>query len=257
MQQREDANPVKLNCQSVLQGFACKRRLCEILKGPMAEDNSGVQPPQPRRTFGQLAKQAGLFVLFGAILVIPRIRRLRRRVWAWTCVRLCLAACGGWLVWRYAHARSGVAALAGGVFLLVFSLLVRAKPVVKSVDALAHQLSALIVLNGGIFRQSLESQPVRQAQILVHPERIIVMGARERLLLEIPLAQVRNLKARSVANGAAEEAAGPWEVEISWLSDAPCTTTFRYEGVFAEHLARVAESTLRSQWKKELPVFQP
>lgn len=221
----------------------------------MAEDNSGEQPPQPRRTFGQLAKQAGLFVLFGTILVIPRIRRLRRRVWAWTCVRLIVAACGGWLVWRYAQGRAGTAALAGGVFLLAFSLLARAKPLVKSVDALAHELSALIVLNGGIFRQSPDSTPIRQVQILVHPERIIVMGPRERLLLEIPLAKVRNLVAHPSTNGA-QEGGGPWEVEISWLGDEPCTTTFHYEGVFAEHLARVAESTLRSQWKKELPVLQ-
>ena len=222
----------------------------------MAEDNSGAQPPQPRRTFGQLAKQAGLFVLFGTILVIPRIRRLRRRVWAWTCVRLALAACGGWLAWRYAHARAGAAALGAGVFFLAFSLLVRAKLVVKSVDALAHEMSALIVLNGGIFRQSPESTPVRQAQILVHPERIIVMGPRDRLLLEIPLAKVRNLEAHPVTEGLAAESAALWEVEISWLADTPCTTTFHFEGVFAEHLARVAESTLRSQWKKELPVFQ-
>ena len=221
----------------------------------MAEDNSGEQPPQPRRTFGQLAKQAGLFVLFGTILVIPRIRRLRRRFWAWTCVRLAVALCGGWLVRRYVQGGSGAAALAGGLLLVAFSLLARAKPVVKSVDALAHELSALIVLNGGVFRQSTESPPVRQVQILVHPERIIVMGPRERLLLEIPLAKVRNLEAHPVDEGA-EEGGGPWEVEISWLADAPCTTTFHYDGVFAEHLARVAESTLRSQWKKELPVFQ-
>jgi hypothetical protein len=158
-------------------------------------------------------------------------------------------------VWRYAQGGSGAAALAGGLFLLAFSLLARAKPVVKSVDALAHELSALIVLNGGVFRQSPDSPPVRQVQILVHPERIIVMGPRERLLLEIPLAKVRNLEAQPVTKGA-EEGGGPWEVEISWLADAPCTTTFHYDGVFAEHLARVAESTLRSQWKKELPVFQ-
>jgi len=220
----------------------------------MAEDNSGEQPTQPRRTFGQLAKQAGLFVLFGTILLIPRIRRLRRRVWAWTCVRLAVALCGGWLVWRYAQGGSGAAALAGGLFLLAFSLLARAKPVVKSVDALAHELTALIVLNGGIFRQSPDSTPIRQVQILVHPERIIVMGPRERLLLEIPLAKVRNLAAQPVAKGA-EEGGGPWKVEISWLADAPCTTTFHNDGVFAEHLARVAESTLRSQWKKELPVI--
>jgi hypothetical protein len=38
----------------------------------MPENNSAEQSPQPRRTFGQLARQAGLFMLFGTILMIPR-----------------------------------------------------------------------------------------------------------------------------------------------------------------------------------------
>jgi hypothetical protein len=220
----------------------------------MAENNSVEQSVQPRRTFGQRAKQAGLFILFGTILVIPRIRRLRRRVWAWTLVRLVAAGCGGWLLWRYAHVRSGVAALAGGLLLLTFSLLIRAKPVVKSVDAIANDLGALIVLNGGAFRPTPDSAPIRRTQIFVHPERVIVQGPGERRLLEIPLAKFRNVAAHAATNGTGK-GADAWEVEIDWVPDAPRTTTFLYEGPFAEHLAQVAESTLRSQWKKELPVF--
>lgn len=220
----------------------------------MAPNNSGEQSPQPRRKFGHLAKQAGLFMLFGTILIIPRIRGLRRRVWAWTCVRLAVAACGGWLVWRFARAGAGTATLAWGLLLVGFSLLIQAKPAVKSMDALAHELSALIVLNGGIFRQSPDSTPIQPAQIFVHPEQLIVLGPRERRLLEIPLAKVRNLAAYSVTNSTGE-GIEPWEVEITWVADAPCTTTFHYDGTFAEHLARVTESTLRSQWKKDLPVI--
>jgi len=187
-------------------------------------------------------------------LQIPRLRRLRRRVWAWTGVRVAVAACGGWLVWQYAHGRAGGATLAGGFLLFAFSLLVRAKPAVKSLDALAHELGALIVLNGGAFRQSPDSMPIPQSKILVHPKQIIVLGPREILMLEIPLAKVRRLTVHQVTEGAGKDAE-PWLVEINWQADEPCTTTFQYEGVFAEHLARVTESTLRSQWKKELPVF--
>jgi len=220
----------------------------------MPENKSGEQSPQPRRTFGQLARQAGLFMLFGTILMIPRIRRLRRRVWAWTCVRLAAAVCGGWLLWRFAGAGAGTLTLAGGLLLLACSLLVGAKPEVESVDAMAQELSALIVLNGGIFRQSPDSTPVAKAQIFVHPDQIIVLGPRERHLLEIPLAKVRNMAAHPVSKG--DEADGePWEVEINWVAEGPCTTTFHYGGVFAEHLARVTESTLRSQWIKDLPVI--
>jgi len=134
-------------------------------------------------------------------------------------------------------------------------LLVHAKPVAKSTDAIADELGALIVLNGGIFRPSPDSTPISRAQIFLHPEQVIVQGPNERRLLEIPLAKVRSMAAHPVTNEPGE-GAKPWEVEINWLADVPCTTTFQYEGTFAEHLARVTESTLRGQWKKDLPVIQ-
>jgi len=187
--------------------------------------------------------------------MIPRIRRLRRRAGAWACVRLGVAACGTWLGWRYKHAGAGVASLVGSLLLFAFSLLVWAKPEVKTADAIAAELGALIVLNGGTFLESPDSTPIEHTEIFVHPEQIMVLGPPERRLLEIPLAKVRSLAAHPVTNGSGE-GAKPWEVEINWVAEGPCTTTFRYDGAFAEHLARVTESTLRSQWKKDLPVIQ-
>jgi hypothetical protein len=142
-----------------------------------------------------------------------------------------------------------------GLLLLAFGLLVRARPAVKSVDALARELDALIVLNGGRFFLSPDSVPVPGARIFVHPDRIIVFGARDQRLLEVPLAKVQSLAARPVTNRIGK---GPklWEVEIRWTAEGPCMSTFQYDGAFAEHLARVAEATLRSQWIKDLPVIQ-
>jgi hypothetical protein len=34
------------------------------------------------------------------------------------------------------------------------------------------------------------------------------------------------------------------------------TARFRYDGVFAEHLARVAENTLRTVLRRDLPVLR-
>jgi len=220
----------------------------------MAANNSAGETVQPRLTFGQRVKKAGLFILFGTILVIPRLRRLRRRPGAWACVRVGVAACATWLVWRHQQGSAGVGSVMAGLLLFAFSLLVHAKPEVKSVDAIASELGALIVLNGGIFRETPDSDVVRRTQIFVQPTQLIVQGPGERVLLEIPLAQFRTLTARPVSS-ATGKGPEPWEVEINWAADAPCTTTFRYEGVFAEHLAQVTESTLRSQWKKELPVI--
>ena len=229
--------------------------MADFPTGYMAEKGSTEQLAQPGLTLGQRAKRAGLFILFGTILVIPRIRRLRRRVWAWTLVRLAAATCGGWLLWRYAQVRSEVVALAGGLLLLIFSLLIRAKPLVKSVDAIANDLGALIVLNGGAFRSTPNSALIQQTQIFVQPQQVIVQGPGERRLLEIPMAKFRSLTARQAPNGT-RKGADAWEVEINWVAEESRTTTFLYEGPFAEHLAQVTESTLRSQWKKELLVFR-
>jgi hypothetical protein len=123
------------------------------------------------------------------------------------------------------------------------------------VDAIADELGALIVLNGGIFRETPGSTPIRRARIFVHPAQITIQDPGERRLLEIPLAQFRSLVAHPGTHGN-RKAHEAWEVEINWEADGLRTTTFSYEGPFAEHLAQVTESTLRSQWKKELPVFQ-
>lgn len=221
----------------------------------MAETNTGEKLTQPPPSLGQRAKRAGLYLLFGTILFIPRIRRLRRRVWAWTLIRLTAAVCGGWVVWRYAHLRVGVVALVGGLVLLLFALLVRAKPVEKSLDTIAQELGALVVLNGGTCTASPEALSARKTRLFIHPERVIVHGPGHRHLLTIPLAKVRSLQANSSTNGTRKNHL-PWEVEIVWEADGLRKANFVYDGPFAAHLAQVTESTLRSQWKKELPVLQ-
>ena len=125
----------------------------------MADTNAARPAAGPPRTVRQFAKQAGLFILFGTILIIPRLRRLRRRVWVWTCVRLGAAACGGWLVWRFARGQMGWTGLGFAGLLLAFSILMRARPLVKSGDALAQELNALVVLNGGAFADPAACAP--------------------------------------------------------------------------------------------------
>ena len=219
----------------------------------MPANDSGAQPPKSSKTFAQRAKHAALFVIFGAILIIPRIRRLRRRFGAWALVRLGAAGCATWLGWRYKHAGGGWASLAASLLLFAFSLLVRAKPEAKSVDAVTRELGALIVLNGGTFCSTPDAIPIRKAQIFVHPERIIVQDSSEHGLLAIPFTRLRSISAYPSSQGSDAKL---WEVEIEWLSDVPCKTTFQYAGTFAEHLAEVTESTLRSQWSKGLPILQ-
>jgi hypothetical protein len=220
----------------------------------MGEPNPNQPASEAPPPVWQSFKKAGLFLLFGTILIIPRIRRLRRRVWAWTCIRLAMAACGGWLIWRYTHAAKSTPNLLLGLALVLFAAVVRSSPVTKSVDDLARELNALVVLNGGAFSTASGALQIQPTQIFVHPEQLIVVGAREHCLAEIPLSSVRNISVRPVALDSSNSNS-PWEVGIDWVADESRTAIFRYTGAFAEHLARVTESTVRSQWKKGLPVI--
>ena len=71
------------------------------------------------------------------------------------------------------------------------------------------------------------------------------------------MVRVRELAARPVpAQGGPEDEAQTWDLEITWESKDMRTARFRYDGFFAEHLARVAENTVRNVLRKELPVLK-
>jgi hypothetical protein len=90
----------------------------------------------------------------------------------------------------------------------------------------------------------------------VNPDRLFVVDEREHTLEDIPLVRVRELAARPIpAQGEPEGEAQTWDLAITWESKNSRTARFRYDGVFAEHLARVAETTVRSLLRKELPVL--
>jgi hypothetical protein len=202
-------------------------------------------------------KKAALSVLFAAILVIPSIRRLRRKIWEWSAVRILVAVVGCLLGWRYEHANGGIVDLAAGVALMAFGLLVRAKPEAKSVDAQAQELDALVVLNGGAFIPAGNERLLSIVRIFVNPDRLFVVDEHEHTLEEIPLVRVRELAVRPVLVADESEAeAQTWDLAITWESKEMRTARFRYDGFFAEHLARVAETTVRNVLRRELPVLR-
>jgi len=53
-----------------------------------------------------------------------------------------------------------------------------------------------------------------------------------------------------------EPEAQTWDLAITWESKDMRTARFRYDGFFAEHLARVAETTVRNVLRRELPVLR-
>src|SRR5438874_620900 len=65
-----------------------------------------------------------------------------------------------------------------------------------------------------------------------------------RVFLEIVVAEITSVQA--------EESHGRWFLRVNWANR---TAVFAYRGAFGEHLARVAETTIRSVMRPALPVL--
>jgi hypothetical protein len=207
-----------------------------------------------REPFGTRMKRAALAIGFGIVLVIPRLRRLRRRVWLWSFVRVFAVLSGAALVWRFARNPADFALMIIGVALFAFGALVRARPEAKSIDDTRRELGALVALNGGSFSSDSGAKPVRNTTIFVCPDRLALFQGVQEKIEEISLALVRQVEVQHVAppGGKDHEC---WELRIAG-DDSQSLLRFRYEGAFSEHLARVAADTILSVWKKSLPVLQ-
>ncbi|HXJ95577.1 MAG TPA: hypothetical protein VMT20_22265 [Terriglobia bacterium] len=178
----------------------------------------------------------------------------------WTLVRALAFVAAAWLVWRFVHETTGVPSLLCAIGLALFGLLVKARPERKSIDDVARTLNALVVLNGGSWINERDSKAVPDTSIFVVSDRLVVLTAKFLEIAEIPLAGVREVHIHAVSrsprtNGHA--AAEAWQMEINWASaNGARSAAFRFDGFFAEHLARVAEQTVTSVWKKQLPVLK-
>lgn len=222
----------------------------------MTEDNPPKNQSEGAKGTASQIKKAALGALFSTILVIPRIRRLRRQVALWTALRLIALVLGGWLVWLHLYSRWGSVALGSAIVLAIFGVLVRARPVQKSLDDFAQEFGALVVLNGGRFWSDAGRGQGKAADIFVCSDQLVVKEQGAKRLTRIPLSSIRDVACRTLnslkGNSPKEDL---WELAIQTDASPPQVARFVFQGAFAEHLARVAESTVRSQWKKELPVI--
>lgn len=198
--------------------------------------------------------------LFAAILLIPKIRRLRRNVRLWNLLRIAMAAGAAILLWRAAADR--LALLILPALALLSGALIRARPERKSIDALAAEVGALIVANGGRMIDAIHLHPRPQVNLFACPERLVVFTESGSRIEEIPFSEINAVARHPAEDGPqaprrrfARQAAFPaWDLEITWQA-GELRTRFRYEGAFAEHLAGVAETTLLQFWKPRLPVI--
>ena len=180
--------------------------------------------------------------LFALVLLTPKLLHIRRNAQSWMAFRIFLGFAGAALVvlplslWN-----SGLAAIAGLGMFLAAILLPPAKPD-TALDDKARELGAFVIVNGGKYQPgSAAPAPV---QLFVGAERIWALDSHFQPLLVIPAAEITS------ANALHEN--DRWILQVRWSDNA---AEFSYKGIFAEHLARIAETTLGSVMRSPIPVL--
>lgn len=179
--------------------------------------------------------------LFALAQLAHNLLHLQRNSRSWLVFRVALGFAGAALVtlplslWN-----SWTTGIAGLAMFTAAILLPPAKPE-TSADRKARELGALFVLNGGKYQPG--NAPAAAVQIFVGAQNIWALDSRFQPLLVIPTAEISSVRA--------EDSAGPWNLQIRWFDR---TAEFSYRGIFAELLARAAESSLRAVIPAALPV---
>jgi hypothetical protein len=187
-------------------------------------------------------RNAGIVGLFALALLVPKIIHLRRNERSWFAFRIALAILGAALVLLpLALWDSYLLAVLGLAMFITAILLPSARPDTTA-DEKARELGALIVVNGGEYQPG--NAPAARVQLFTGVENVWALDQHCQPLLVIPV--------RELSAARAESAAGVWYLRLHWADHA---AEFSYRGIFAEHLARVAESTLQSVMRPALPVI--
>jgi len=195
-----------------------------------------------RKGTGIRLRNIAIGALFAVVLLVPRLLHVRRNPQAWLLFRIFLGLAGAALVvlplslWN-----NWLASIAGLALFLLAALMPGALPDTTT-DEKARELGAFVVVNGG--RYFPGNAPAAAAQLFVGQEHIWALDSRFQPLVVIPVADMTAARA--------EQFDDRWLVRIRW---ADHHAEFVYRGIFAEHLARVAESTLHSVMRPSLPVL--
>jgi hypothetical protein len=175
-------------------------------------------------------------ILIGALLAIAslatKILHIRRSARSWMLFRIFLGIAGATLVLvPLTSGNNYVLPIAGLVLFVCAILLPPAKPQM-SADAKAREFGASAVVDGGKFLPMDATSSVA-VRLFVGTAHISVLDASFQSLLEIPSGELTSARAVPAEKG--------WLLELTWAANA---AEFSYRGIFAEHLARIAEGAL-------------
>jgi hypothetical protein len=197
---------------------------------------------QESESFGARIRHLAIGALFAVVLLVPKLLRLRRDERSWTAFRILLGLAGAALViLPLAFWNSWLAGLAGLAMFLISILLPPGAPL-TSTDEKTRELHALVVVNGGNYQpRNAAAAPVR---LFAGTDNIWALDSHLRPLLTIPCAEISSVRVEGIE--------GHWVLRLRWMDRA---AEFSFQGIFAEHFARVAESTIRSVIPSSLPIL--
>jgi hypothetical protein len=198
----------------------------------------------PHEGTGARLRNLVIGAVFAAVVLIPKLLRIRRNAQSWTVFRIFLGFAGAALVilplslWN-----SWLAAIAGLAMFLAAILLPPAEARTDP-DEKARELGTLVIVNGGKYQPGNAAPAF--VQLFVGAERIWALDSQFQPLLVIPAAEILS------ANAIEARAKNHWVLQVRWSNNV---AEFAYQGIFAEHFARVAESSLNTVMHSPLPIL--
>jgi len=192
--------------------------------------------------FGKRLRHLAVGALFALVLLIPKILRVRRNPRSWMLFRILLGVSGAALVVLPIGLGTSFVPAIVGLAMFVSAILLPPAKLGASADDKARELGALVLVNGGRFQPG--NAPSAAVQLFVGAESVWVLDRRFQPLLEIPVSEI--------SAACAEQSEESWRLRMTWASH---TAEFSYDGIFAEHLARVAETTIRGVMRPAFPVL--
>ncbi len=165
-----------------------------------------------------------------------------RKTGSWILFRIVLGLVGAALVIFPVTSGNGyIFSIVGLVLFITATLLFPGKPRI-TLEEKARELGALTVVDGGRY-QLPDSSSFVSVQLFVARDRVSVLDAKFRLILEIPSAEITSVLAVQGEKG--------WFLEVIWTTQA---AEFSYRGVSAELLACAAENAIRKVTSAPAPV---
>lgn len=200
-----------------------------------------VTAASPNEENGSQLRMRVIGALFAVVQCVPTLLRPRRNAHSWFAVRILLGAAGAALVilplslWN-----SWLAAIAGLAMFFVAALLPPARPYTVPEEK-ARELGALSVLSGGKYQAGITAP--ESVRLFVGSERLWALDSHFQPLLVIPAVEITSVNATRILDR--------WILQIGWSDNS---TEFFYEGIFAQHQARIAQSSIGGIMQVRAPV---